>query len=492
MSGYSGAVTVTTSTAPGYILFGNASGWGSGALTLSGAGSNVLIGDEAGTNYNGAYTGGSALAFTSGTLAPAGAVTVGAGALLQVNNAATYAIVFEPQGTLTVNGGTLGAVGTGGTSVFVPATGATWVFGGSAASTVSGNVQLGHSGATLQVADAVAGVTVDVLASGVISGGNGFTKTGAGTLNVTGANTYTGTTTVSTGTLAVNNATGSGTGSGAVSIASGASLTGTGTSTGAVSVAGTVAPGNAGTGTLSTGALTLGGTYAAEINGAATDRVTVTGNLDLTGSTLNISATGATQPIYVIASYTGTLTGTFGTVTGLPAGYVVSYNSGAKQIEVKQNSPYVLWASAAGLTSGVNDGKSQDADNDGTNNLGEFAFDGNPLSGVASGKIVAKVVNISGDQVLTLTLPVRSDATAFAAVGPEMQATSGAMTYRIQGSDDLSTFGDTITEVTGPTATAIQAGMPALTDSNWTYHTFRSYGNVSILPKDFLRAKVSE
>src|SRR5205807_3395965 len=44
---------------------------------------------------------------------------------------------------------------------------------------------------------------------------SGITKGGASTLTISGTNNYTGATTVSAGTLLVNNATGSGTGSGA-------------------------------------------------------------------------------------------------------------------------------------------------------------------------------------------------------------------------------------------------------------------------------------
>ena len=54
-------------------------------------------------------------------------------------------------------------------------------------------------------------------------------KTGLGVATLTGANTYHGTTTVSSGTLLVNNTTGSGTGSSAVTVLSGATLSGSGT-----------------------------------------------------------------------------------------------------------------------------------------------------------------------------------------------------------------------------------------------------------------------
>ena len=78
-----------------------------------------------------------------------------------------------------------------------------------------------------------------------------LTKTGGGTLTLTGANTYSAGTTINNGTLQINHTPGSGTGSGAVTVANGGKLTGTGIISGAVSVnsGGTLAPGN-GLGTL--------------------------------------------------------------------------------------------------------------------------------------------------------------------------------------------------------------------------------------------------
>ncbi len=52
-----------------------------------------------------------------------------------------------------------------------------------------------------------------------------------------------------------------------------------------------------------------------------------------------------------------------------------------------------------------------DPDKDGLSNLAEFAFDGDPLSGTSDGKIVGKIATVGGSQVLTYTLPVRSGAT---------------------------------------------------------------------------------
>jgi autotransporter-associated beta strand protein len=70
---------------------------------------------------------------------------------------------------------------------------------------------------------------------GVIQGSGAITKLGQSVLTLTGDNTYSGTTTVSRGTLAVNNTTGSGTGTGPVLVSNG-SLAGAGIIAGPVTV----------------------------------------------------------------------------------------------------------------------------------------------------------------------------------------------------------------------------------------------------------------
>ena len=181
------------------------------------------------------------------------------------------------------------------------------------------------------------------------TGAGAFIKDGPGTMSLAGgiAHSYTGSTTVTAGTLA-----------------------GTGSIVGPliVQAAGTIAPG-ASTGNFSAGATTIAGTYACEIDGANEDTLVVTGDLILTGSTLNLSVLGggATEPSYVIATYTGTRTDSFGTVTGLPSGYTLNYNDTLKQIELVAGTTYALWIGGFPGAAGA-PGFNQDADGDGIDN----------------------------------------------------------------------------------------------------------------------------
>jgi autotransporter-associated beta strand protein len=92
-------------------------------------------------------------------------------------------------------------------------------------------------------------VFAGVIKDGGFAGGSrgAFAKSGKGRLDLTGASSYTGGTTISAGTLLVDNTSGSGTGTGAVNVNSGA-LGGNGTITGAV----TVGKGTAGNGAFLT------------------------------------------------------------------------------------------------------------------------------------------------------------------------------------------------------------------------------------------------
>jgi autotransporter-associated beta strand protein len=81
----------------------------------------------------------------------------------------------------------------------------------------------------------IGGNNLSTTFSGTIQDNGSIAKIGAGTLTLTGANTYTGGTTITSGVLLVSNTTGSGTGTGALNV-NGGTLGGSGIISGAVTV----------------------------------------------------------------------------------------------------------------------------------------------------------------------------------------------------------------------------------------------------------------
>ncbi|MFT8957900.1 MAG: autotransporter-associated beta strand repeat-containing protein, partial [Gluconobacter oxydans] len=170
----------------------------------------------------------------------------------------------------------------------------------------------------------VGGSQTDTVSGAITDGGTpgDLVKTGTGTLSLTGANSYTGTTEVAAGTLRVDDDSSAATG--ALTVDGGAALGGTGTVGGSVTVqsGATLTPGDAGAGTLTIGgSLTLadGSTTQYDLGqpgvagGAQNDLVEVGGDLIL-GGTLNVTAdpaSGTALPagVYRLFDYGGSLSG---------------------------------------------------------------------------------------------------------------------------------------------------------------------------------------
>ncbi len=219
---------------------------------------------------------------------------------------------------------------------------------------------------TITVADVTGNAAADLVIKAELEnsdgGAGGFTKLGAGTMMLADAiaHSYTGTTTVTAGTLA-------GTGSIAGPLV--------------VEAGGTIAPG-ASAGSLGTGAATISGTYACEINGNSADNLVITGDLTISNGTLQISVLGGgvTQATYVIASYTGNRLGEFTISPALPTGYTVKYDDVLKQVQLTNgaaSSTYNDWiASFPGAQSAP--GFTQDPDLDGIANGIENVLGTNP------------------------------------------------------------------------------------------------------------------
>ena len=219
--------------------------------------------------------------------------------------------------------------------------------------------------------------------AGVISETGNVIKQGTGSLTLSGANTYTGTTTVDAGTLVVDGSIAS---SLLTSVNSGGTLAGSGT-TGAVTInsGGILSPGNS-PGTLTSAAATYGGgTYLWQINNATGVAGNTTGwDLhDITPGALTISATNSNQ--FTID------------ITGLNAG-----NTSGTVVNFNKNLDYT-WkiASAAGGVSGFSADKF---------NLATARFiDNNSITGTKSNGSFS-IVNAGNDLVLVYTHAVDNPA----------------------------------------------------------------------------------
>lgn len=212
------------------------------------------------------------------------------------------------------------------------------------------NSQSGPS--TLTINNAALNTFGGITNNATIGGNLSIVKTGAGTLDLFSANTYSGATIVSNGVLAMN---GTHVGGGQYTITDGATLRGTGIIEAAMhSLAGsTVAPGNS-IGTLTfNGDAELDGTLKIELDGAGlgfSDVLVVTGALDISQTPLDFDVLGSlNDAAYIFATY-GSLVGTeFASVQDLPTGYDVVYNYAGNNIALVIPEPPAFALSAIGF-----------------------------------------------------------------------------------------------------------------------------------------------
>jgi autotransporter-associated beta strand protein len=198
--------------------------------------------------------------------------------------------------------------------------------------------------------------------------------TSAQVVTYTGQASYSGTTSVNNGTLRL--ATGASIGGTTLTVAAGATLDGVGSITAGVQVQGSISPGQ-GVGTLALGSTTLSGTYVCDVSGAESDRLTAV-DLNLTGSTLQVQGT-PTASSYTIATYTGTLVGSFsGTI---PEGYELNTSQVGQVRLVKSGTDFSNWLEGffPGETNPAIIGFDADPDADGIAKGIEFVLkNGNP------------------------------------------------------------------------------------------------------------------
>jgi autotransporter-associated beta strand protein len=248
---------------------------GSGSLIMSGSGTTTITGTNS-------YTG--ATAVNSGTLVIAASAVISSSSSLAVSNSAT----------LDLGGRTQTVAGLRGAGNVTNSSGILTVNTGSSNSF-----------------------------SGVISGAGGLTKSGVGILSLSGSNTFTGSTLVEGGRLAVDGSLSS-----AVTVTNTGVLGGSGVIGGAVTMnGGTLAPGNS-IESLAMGELTLnnGSTFAMELDSSAGlslagDFVKVSGNLNLNDTvylTLTDLASSPTafdlETTFTLINYSGAWDGGFFTL----------------------------------------------------------------------------------------------------------------------------------------------------------------------------------
>ena len=201
-----GSLTTTIANA-GTISF-----TGSSNVTLSGA-----ISGNGAINTAAGFTGSATL---SGTNTYSGGTTISGGTLKAGSATAfgTGAISVASGAALDLNGQTMTSTGVltlNGTGI---SSGGALTNSSSSAGTYAGNIALGS-------ASSIGSAVGEITASGVVSGAFALTKVGAASLSLTGSNSYTGTTTISAGTLKVGSGSALGSSSGgAISVASLAAL----------------------------------------------------------------------------------------------------------------------------------------------------------------------------------------------------------------------------------------------------------------------------
>ena len=297
----------------------------SGSGTIHRRSSTAAVAGDTVLNGDNTYSGGTSIAdggigFGISSTGPANAPTsgpIGSGALAYIDSSSATSIrtIFASGGARTVGN----TITIGGAQINQ--------IKGSNNLTLSGDINLGAANRVFQVDN-----TGATILSGVLSNG-GLVKTGPGTLTLNGANTYSGPTTVTNGTLA-----GTGTILGPVTVQTGGTLS-PGSSIGMLSISNTLN-------------LDAGSTTSVEINKTANTSDKVVGLTTVTyGGTLNVNnlsgtlAGGDSFTLFSAATHTGSFASIVPATPG--AGLTWSFTNGVLSV-VGSLAPPTLGVSQAG------------------------------------------------------------------------------------------------------------------------------------------------
>ncbi|WP_370682569.1 autotransporter domain-containing protein [Comamonas sp. GB3 AK4-5] len=311
--GAAGTVTVNNFAGPvqttglqfasdGYQLAGN-------ALTLVADTSTVVAPVEIRVGDGSAASSGWTATLNNEIAGSDGLKKTGAGTLV-LNGINTYSGgTTVAAGTLSVSqdsnlGGSGEGVALDGGSLQITGTGLT--------SNGNRNWMLGNAGGGIDIADAANRFTL----GSALSGTGSLTKTGVGTLVLAGINTYTGSTTVSGGTLALGSG-GSLSASTALNVGSGAtfdiSQSGGNQAVGSLAGAGALALGSL---TLDAGGNNQSTTYAGSISGTGGLTKSGTGALTLSGNSSGYTGSTQVEGGSLLLANTGQLGGTVTVASG--------------------------------------------------------------------------------------------------------------------------------------------------------------------------------
>ncbi|SUC82770.1 Extracellular serine protease precursor [Pannonibacter phragmitetus] len=473
---YSGTTTVSG----GILSISSGSNLGTGALTLSGS-DLAVTGTTTLTNSVSVASGAASFLDTGGNSVTLSGVVSGSGDLRKRGSGT---LVLSGANTLT---GTL-TVSTGTLSI------------ASDSNLGSGTLRL--DGARLDVtSDTVIDNTIEieddgpntintgtgilVQISSQVSSGGGLVKTGAGTLIMSGTNTYTGSTTVSGGTLQVEGSLGYT----AVSVASGGTLGGSGSIAGAVSVlnGGSLNPGSS-PGTLTVDSLVLQNSSLLNfeldtpgvVGSGVNDLVSVTNGLTLDGILNIITGSNFGTGSYRLFDY-GTLTADNGLMFGdVPAGYELTVSLGtAGQVNlITSYNGLQFWNGGQTAANGAVNGGSGTWNSSSTNwtsQAGNVATSWADLTAVFAGTS-GGTVTVTGTQSVA-GLQFATDGYTLSGTG-SLVAGAGGMELRI-GNGLAATIA---TSVTGSGAVSkTGAGTIVLSGSNsYTGGTLLNAGTLSV------------